>query len=136
MARFLGTCGFPMVANSQAACEAGLPDTAVLWRWKQPLLYTGTQHVHTHMLLKCTRGHPVHIYITEYPLLTAVLLLLCSPRSGSWKRNVGCRVSSLICCPGTWRSSGNTLGVLICWAAAQWPCWMSHWLLASSSHST
>lgn len=33
---------FLMVANSQAACEAGLPDTAVLWRWKQTLPYTGT----------------------------------------------------------------------------------------------
>lgn len=122
---------FPMVASSQAACEAGLPDTAVLWRWKQPLPYTSTQHVHAEAT--CA---PVHICATEYPSLTTVPPLLCSPRSESWKRNAVCRVSSLTFCPGTWRSSGNTLGVLTCWAAAQWPCWMSPWPLASISHST
>lgn len=61
MARFLGTCGFPMVANSQTACEAGLSDTAaVLWRWKQPLPHTGTQHVHPHTLLKGTHTPHAH----------------------------------------------------------------------------
>lgn len=60
---------FLMVANSQAACEAGLPDTAVLWRWKQTLPYTGTPHIictHAHTLKRHTC--PMHIWTTDYPL--------------------------------------------------------------------
>lgn len=126
-----------VVANSQASCEAGLPDAAVLWRWKQTLPHTGPQPIictHTHTLKR--HSCPAHICTTYYPFTDTVLPLLCSPRSESWKRNAVCRVSSLTCCPGTWKSSGNTLGVLTCWAAAQWPCWMFPWPLASLSLST
>lgn len=54
MARISWHMWFLMVANSQAACEAGLPDAAVLWRWEQTLPYTGTQHIllHAHVLKK------------------------------------------------------------------------------------
>lgn len=137
MARFLGTCGSSWWPTARLPVRLG----------SQTLLFCGGGsrpcHTQAHSLsyartLTLLKG--THALSTSAPLtipsLIAVLPLLCSPRSESWKRNAVCRVSSLTCCPGTWKSSGNTLGVLTCWAAAQWPCWMFPWPLASLSLST